>query len=260
MTRSGVGSGRGSSMAAPGWIELFTGPLEALGVPYMVTGSVASTLYGEPRLTLDVDLVVEIAPERVAEVLSAFPEGEFYRPPLEVARIECRRESRGHFNLIHHETGMKADVYVAGQDELHRFGPCEPAARGDERRSDLRGSARVRDPAQARVLARRAARRSTFATWRRSSRRGWRSTARCSRERFAGAGWRRPGAASRPSSRIPRAATGPSSPPAPAGRAARARSAPRPRAHRRAESARVRRASPTRSAPGSWCARCAARR
>lgn len=109
-------------MAAPGWIELFTGPLEVLGVPYMVTGSVASTLYGEPRLTLDVDLVVEISPERVAELLAAYPEGAFYRPPLEIVLIECRRESRGHFNLIHHETGMKADVYTAGRDELHRFG------------------------------------------------------------------------------------------------------------------------------------------
>ena len=109
-------------MAAPGWIELFVVRLEALGVPYMVTGSTASMIYGEPRLTLDLDLVVELQVERAPEFLAAFPEAEFYRPPLEVLRVECSRDSRGHFNLIHHETGMKADIYLAAQDDLHRWG------------------------------------------------------------------------------------------------------------------------------------------
>ena len=109
-------------MVAPGWIELFVVRLEALGLPYMVTGSAASMIYGEPRLTLDLDLVVELAIERAAELLVAFPEEEFYRPPLEVVRLECSRDSRGHFNLIHHETGMKADVYLAARDDLHRWG------------------------------------------------------------------------------------------------------------------------------------------
>jgi hypothetical protein len=109
-------------MAAPGWIELFILRLEAMGLPYMVTGSVASMIYGEPRLTLDVDLVVELTVERADEILDAFPESEFYRPPLEVLRLECSRDSHGHFNLIHHETGMKADVYLAAHDALHRWG------------------------------------------------------------------------------------------------------------------------------------------
>ncbi len=109
-------------MAAPGWIELFILPLETHGLPYMVTGSVASTIYGEPRLTLDLDLVVELQIKRAAEILAAFPEIEFYRPPLEVLRLECSRDSHGHFNLIHQATGMKADVYLAARDELHHWG------------------------------------------------------------------------------------------------------------------------------------------
>jgi len=109
-------------MAAPGWIELFVQRLEALGLPYMVTGSVASMIYGEPRLTLDVDVVLDVDVERVADLLAAFPESEFYRPPLEVARVECAREARGHFNLIHHATGMKAHLYLVARDELHRWG------------------------------------------------------------------------------------------------------------------------------------------
>jgi len=109
-------------MAAPGWIELFVQRLEALDLPYMVTGSVASMIYGEPRLTLDVDIVLALDAARAEELLAAFPESGFYRPPLEVVRAECAREARGHFNLIHHETGMKADVYLAARDELHRWG------------------------------------------------------------------------------------------------------------------------------------------
>lgn len=109
-------------MAAPGWIDLFVAPLEALGLPYMVTGSVASMIYGEPRLTLDVDLVIALDPARAAEFLAAFPESDFYRPPLDVVQVECAREARGHFNLIHHETGMKADVYLAASDALHVWG------------------------------------------------------------------------------------------------------------------------------------------
>jgi len=109
-------------MAAPGWIELFTARLDTLDLRYMVTGSVASMIYGEPRMTLDVDLVVELAVEHAAALLDAFSEAEFYRPPLEVARTECGRDARGHFNLIHHGTGMKADVYVAGLDPLHAWG------------------------------------------------------------------------------------------------------------------------------------------
>lgn len=109
-------------MAAPGWIELFVERLERLAVPYMVTGSAASMIYGEPRLTLDLDLVVDLVVERASDFLAAFPETEFYRPPLEAVRRECARESRGHFNLIHHETGMKADVYLASSEGLHRWG------------------------------------------------------------------------------------------------------------------------------------------
>lgn len=40
----------------------------------------------------------------------------------EAVRLECSRDSRGHFNLIHHETGMKADLYLAARDDLHRWG------------------------------------------------------------------------------------------------------------------------------------------
>ena len=88
----------------------------------MVTGSVAATVYGEPRLTHDVDLVAVLDPARIDRLAQAFPPSEFYCPPVEEITLEAAREGRGHFNLIHHETGFKADVYLAGRDPLHAWG------------------------------------------------------------------------------------------------------------------------------------------
>lgn len=100
---------------------LFTVPLERLAIPYMVTGSVASILYGEPRFTQDVDLVIDLNEGHASQIGKAFPQTEFYCPPEEVIRIEIARQRRGHFNLIHHDTGFKADVYLMGDSELHRW-------------------------------------------------------------------------------------------------------------------------------------------
>lgn len=93
-----------------------------LGIEYMVTGSVAVIVYGEPRLTHDVDLVVELKREKIDDLSRAFPLNDFYCPPPEVLAVEAARPQRGHFNIIHHETGFKADVYLLGRDALHSWG------------------------------------------------------------------------------------------------------------------------------------------
>jgi hypothetical protein len=101
---------------------MFTRRLSTLGVPYMVSGSVAVIIYGEPRLTHDVDLIVVLDQEHISRLPGVFPPAEFYCPPTEVIAVEAAREQRGHFNIIHHETGFKADVYLSGQDPLHAWG------------------------------------------------------------------------------------------------------------------------------------------
>jgi hypothetical protein len=101
---------------------IFTAPLGAAQVAYMVSGSVASMVYGEPRLTNDVDIIVALAPARAGDIEKLFPLSDFYCPPAEVIAIETRRPRRGHFNIIHHETGYKADIYTAGSDPLQAWG------------------------------------------------------------------------------------------------------------------------------------------
>jgi len=101
---------------------LFTERLHRLGVPYMISGSVAVIIYGEPRLTHDVDLIVMLSREHSARLPEVFPPAEFYCPPADVIAVEAARGQRGHFNIIHHATGFKADLYLAGRDALHAWG------------------------------------------------------------------------------------------------------------------------------------------
>jgi len=108
-------------MPEPDLLELFVGGLAEIGVSCLVTGSVAATLYGEPRATHDVDLVVELSEADCDALPAAFPASRFYLPPPEVIRLESRRDGRGHFNIIHHASGLKADVYLVGDDELHAW-------------------------------------------------------------------------------------------------------------------------------------------
>ena len=90
--------------------------------PCMVSGSVASMVYGEPRLTNDVDIIVALTTARAGDLEKLFPLSDFYCPPEEVIAVETCRPRRGHFNIIHHATGHKADIYSAGSDPLQAWG------------------------------------------------------------------------------------------------------------------------------------------
>jgi len=106
-------------MPEPDLIQIFVEPLRQLRVRYLISGSVAAMLYGEPRVTHDIDLILHLRREQVDKLPSAFPAPEFYLPPAEVILVEAARERRGHFNVIHSPTGLKADCYLASRDELH---------------------------------------------------------------------------------------------------------------------------------------------
>jgi hypothetical protein len=108
-------------MQTPDEFGLFIRRLNLLGNPYMVTGATAAILYGQPRVTNDLDLVVALDDTGRAALLRLFPESEFYVPPESVIRAEQARALRGHMNVIHLETGYKADIYLAGRDPLHAW-------------------------------------------------------------------------------------------------------------------------------------------
>jgi hypothetical protein len=109
-------------MPEPNLFQIFVSRMNQLSVTYMITGAVAGIIYGEPRLTNDIDMVIDLKADKIDPFSDSFPIEDFYCPPPEVIKLEISRPSRGHFNLIHHKTGFRADVYAAGKDELNLWG------------------------------------------------------------------------------------------------------------------------------------------
>src|SRR6202040_3305628 len=116
--RSKARCGAFFSMLEPDLIELFVRPLDRIQIRYLVSGSVAAMLYGEPRVTHDIDFVVHLSPRDCDLLADAYPNQEFYVPPAEVIAAELTRPGKGHFNIIHSHSGLKADFYPATRDEL----------------------------------------------------------------------------------------------------------------------------------------------
>ena len=102
-------------------LAIFAPGLNALGVPWMAVGSIASSTYGERRSTLDVDVVAVVGKEHAAHFRTVFPEKDFYCPPADIIEIESARPEHGHFNLIHHHSIYKADIYIATGSDLERW-------------------------------------------------------------------------------------------------------------------------------------------
>ena len=87
-----------------------------LGIPYLVGGSLASSVYGIPRATNDVDLVADLKRTHVQPFQAAL-EGDFYI--AEELILEAIRD-RSSFNVIHLATMFKADIFVLRGDKPFR--------------------------------------------------------------------------------------------------------------------------------------------
>jgi hypothetical protein len=83
--------------------------LAETGVDYLVTGSIASSMQGEPRSTHDVDLVVALPVEAAPTLLKAFPPSDFYLSE-EAIREAVRNQSM--FNLLSLADGEKVDFWI----------------------------------------------------------------------------------------------------------------------------------------------------
>ncbi len=104
--------------------------LESAGIPYMLTGSVAMSLYSQPRMTRDIDLVVECADTRVEDWVRLFGD-DCYVSAEAVSEAIARG---GMFNIIHTEGVAKADFIVRRSEEYRQV---EFARRQRRRIGDL---------------------------------------------------------------------------------------------------------------------------
>jgi hypothetical protein len=85
-----------------------TAVLDALGVNYLVGGSIASSVFGEPRQTLNADLLARLLLRHAGPLVQQLA-GEFY---ADLPAITTAIRNQGSFNLIHLETMTKVDVFV----------------------------------------------------------------------------------------------------------------------------------------------------
>jgi hypothetical protein len=83
--------------------------LDSQGIEYMITGSVASSLQGEPRATHDLDVVVMVQPKDVAALLNSFSRPRFY---LDEQAILEAIGTGGMFNAVSMEEGDKVDFWM----------------------------------------------------------------------------------------------------------------------------------------------------
>jgi hypothetical protein len=107
-------------VSQPELLKLVARRLDAAGIDYMITGSMASSLQGEPRATHDIDVVVAIrapAAAAAANLKAEFPEPDFY---LDETAVRDAILDRGMFNLIDAREGDKVDFWLLTEDAFDR--------------------------------------------------------------------------------------------------------------------------------------------
>lgn len=93
--------------------------LKYLGIPYLITGGIAVVVWGRPRFTADIDVVVQLFPSKLdalaAKLLKI--DKDVY---VDKAMMQKALEQRGEFNFIHPASGLKVDFWVMKDDPFSR--------------------------------------------------------------------------------------------------------------------------------------------
>ena len=90
---------------------------EKLGIKYMLTGSLAMSYYAQPRMTRDIDLVVEI-PNSVVRLIEKIFKDDYY---ISMDAVADAIENFFIFNIIHIKSSVKVDCIVRKQDEYRKL-------------------------------------------------------------------------------------------------------------------------------------------
>jgi hypothetical protein len=96
-------------------LQLVVSTLNELRVPYMVGGSIASSVYGPPRTTQDADLVIELTRNQIDPFIQAVLP-EFY---VDRGLIERAVAERSSFNIIHLKSSFKIDFFILREESFH---------------------------------------------------------------------------------------------------------------------------------------------
>jgi hypothetical protein len=108
-------------------LALVTQTLTRLGIDHMITGSLASSLYGEPRATHDIDVVAQLDERHIAPLLAAFAAPQFF---VSEQSIRDALDPPGMFNILEIDSGVNIDIWRLTADEFDQ-------ARFQRRRTEL---------------------------------------------------------------------------------------------------------------------------
>ena len=97
-------------------LKLVAARLEAAGISYMITGSMAANFYTTPRMTRDIDLVIELSERDVERVTGLFQD-EYY---IDRDMVQRAVQSQSMFNMIHNALVVKVDCVVRKDTEYRR--------------------------------------------------------------------------------------------------------------------------------------------
>lgn len=111
------------------FVRLIASRLDSAGIPYMVTGSLAMAIYTIPRMTRDIDLVIECRLEDAVTIARLF-ETDCY---VDLQSIREAVSTRSMFNVIHNEWVIKADFIV------RKAGPFRQLEFERRKRVDIEG-------------------------------------------------------------------------------------------------------------------------
>lgn len=89
--------------------------LEQLGIPHVVGGSLASTLHGEPRTTVDVGIAAQLTADKIDALVAALEPDFFVQPHSVRAAVDGLTS----FNAIHRASMLRVDLYVRRAEGLH---------------------------------------------------------------------------------------------------------------------------------------------
>lgn len=101
------------------FVKLVIAALDAAGVPYLIGGAVATWAWGEPRTTMDLDLVVDIPLEAIHRLSKELEQRGMLVPAEIVLDNILEKRADIPLNAIHIHSGYKADLYLVREgDEL----------------------------------------------------------------------------------------------------------------------------------------------
>lgn len=93
--------------------------LDELKIDYYVTGGFAVSVWGIPRFTADIDLIIKMShlqkKEFASKLQKLFPKGH-----IDLDQIDTALARHGEFNFIEPETGMKVDFWIAKDDVFEK--------------------------------------------------------------------------------------------------------------------------------------------